>query len=1154
MKIQKPVYYFKERFLKGGLSKQRISETMDRFKKELDYSELMMALPEIMKIDTRFKQLIWGNLFPKDYTQLGVGNNYYYRSEGVIFEMNWLLVQIAKNKKKLGEFVKDRDSVYKHIALGAFDRAEYEVIEIEKKYGISVWTTEMRLTIYSLAEKEKQSFELLEKVNKARDEVTVKGKNGYVPLLAHFLFKRASSQSASSYEEELNAINKRNRNDFQIDRHKYYQFRLNYYAANDRTNLDSLLIYETANSLVDKYLSLINLIKWMFASSETERLIALEYATKLYGYVPDESLFPLLAYLLSDRLPDTYYDKEYIKIIDAYYCGKYRETVNLCKRFLRDNPNHFDCVLIYVQSLVFLNYSFSPIVNEQKSVTNQVAYLIYQSLNEPDNTTSLADLADYNKRIYGLPIAAGAHNYISEQRKNKTDYYQKALVLPSFSPLYALIWKDGEKDCAIKYYENAQKKGIKSVVIDYYLSKLKGDNNVYSEGIATYIVEEDLAKAEYTLQHYDNCISKFKSIFYNWGQYLLIGQMACEYIFESYVESGAKMDAISFFVDRYIQKKSLVNKIQTGSFMETLRRERYKKDVKNTIDLQIFVFLNAAEEEQKAHALQMYMNYLDAGTISELIDAIKNDIPQEKQEIFLFALVEGDILRHLLYIGSTKQMLEEQQIIVQYLTQLNSSNHELYEEYNKQILETMIIYENIRKLDESRIYVNEAAIIKYELRECENLYRQLATRNEIAKEVTSVYVLQTSEDGFKEDVDVRIMQTGFKTTHNVTTDISTQIFNLICQKYLFSKFGLKTYLSTRIRHGVLEGEIRSVFDSLHLMLTTQDNRFTPITYWRITYNLSPVEQDLLMQKLAFFSAQLGQIIDSFKSEVVQIKTKQEDPGMFDYVLPDEKKSYAVNLAQNKTDNYDDFCASILLFLDQVTEQSLVKIREYIHNTLQDKFIQLIGKLESEVECFTMSHFYPALKQVISLSRENIQGCLVKIEKWFSLQTGVYDDFNLKNQIELVWNVTERQYPNIKYNLTPDIDDANCILDASHYLDIADMLTIIYNNMFGHSKVENTRQFVISAKRIEDDLILHFENLTNEDDEVLNKMFETLLKSDNRYQLEGRSGLAKVMKIVRYDLLGSDDDFSVVAENGVCKVDVKINLNGLRKNKEEEKYE
>lgn len=1151
MKHQKPIYYFKERFLKGGLSKQKISETMNQFKKELDFDELQMALPEIMKIDTRFKHLIWGNLFPKDYTQLGVGNNFYYRSEGVVFEMNWILAQIAKNKTKLREFIKSRDIIYKYIALGDFDRAEYEIIEIENNFGVSVWTIEMRLTIYSLAEKEKQSFALLEKINKASDEVTEKGKTGYVPLLAHLLFKRACSQSASSYEEELNAINKRSRNAFQIDRQKYYQFRLNYYAATNREKLDSLLIYETANSLVDKYLSLINLIKWMFAGSEPERIIALEYALKIYGYVPDEVLFPFLAFSLSDKLPEVYYDKDYLKIIDAFYSMNYRETVQLCKPFLRENPNHFDCVLIYVQSLVFLNSSFSPIVNEQKSVTNQVAYLVYQTMIESDNTSSLADLSDYNKRIYGLPIAAGLHNYISEQKK-KFDYYQKALVQLSFDPLFTMVWDGEDRESPIKYLEKARNTIVKSYVVDYYLSKLKKDNVVYPNFIAPYIIEGDLAKEDYAMQRYEECISKCNALYKNWGQYLPIGQMTCEYSFKSYADSGAKMSAISFFVERFIQKKSQVNSINTENFMETLRRERYKKDVKNTIDLQIFVFLNASEDEQKAHTLQMYMNYLDANSMSELIDAIKDDIQQEKQELFFFALVEGDILRHLPYVGSTKQMLEEQQIIVQYLTQLNSINHELYEEYNKQILETMIIYENIRKLDESRIYINEAAIIKYELRECENLYKQLVARNEVAKTVTSVYVLQTSDDGLKENMDVKIMQTGFKATRNVTTDISTQIFNLICQKYLFSKFGLKTYLSTRIRHGVLEGEIRSVFDSLHLMLTTQNNRFTPITYWRQTYNLSSVEQDLLMQKLESFSAQLGQIIDNFKSEVVQIKSKQEDSGMFDYILPDEKKSYAVNLAQTTTEDYDGFCAGILLFLDKVTEQSLVKIREYIHITLQDKFIQLIGKLENEVDCFSSAHFYPALSETIALSRENIQGCLAKIEKWFSLQTGVYDDFNLRDQIELVWRVTERQYPNIRYNLSSDVEEADCIVDASHYLDIADMLTIFYNNMFGHCKVEDIRHFVINAKRMEDDVVLHFENYTDETDDVLNSIFEELLKSDNRYQFEGRSGLAKVKKIVCYDLLGSDEDFIVVAENGVCKVDVKLKLNNL--GKKEENYE
>lgn len=1142
MKHLKPLYYFKDRFLKGGLSKQKISETMNQFKKELDFNELMIVLPEIMKIDSRFIYSIWGNLFPKDYSKLGVGNNYYYRSKGVVYELNWLLVQFAKNKNKLCDFIKDRDSIYKYIALGQFDRAEYEIIEIEKKYGVSVWTTEMRLTIYSLAGTEQKSFILLEKINQAVDVVTEKGKTGYVPLLTHFLFKRSSSQSAKSYEDELNAINKRNRNDFQIDRHKYYQFRLNYYDAPDCTKLDSILIYENANALIDKYLSFLNLIKWMFAGSEEERIIAVDYASRLYTYIQDEMLFPFLAYISYDKMPITYYDVDYINILDAYYKMDYRNALTLCKRYIHNKPNHFNAVLIYVESLIHLDSTFSSIVNEENSVINKVASLLFQAMCDPDNSASLADLTDFNKRIYGLPIAAGVHNYISEQRKNSIDYYKVVLTHQCFDPQFSYVWK--ETDIANNYLKKAYEYGIKSITVDYYLSK--NNDSVCIEGIAPYIISSDIAQKDYALNHFEDCIIRCKSLFDEWGHFLPIGQMSCEYSFRSYVEFGAKMDAISFFVDRYIEKKSLVNRIQTKSFMDDLRRERFKKDVRNTIDLQIFIFLNATEDEQKAHALQMYMNYLDASSMSELIEAIEDNISQEKQEIFLFSLVEGDILRHLPYIGSTKQMLEEQQIIVQYLTQMDSKNHEIYEEYNKQILETMIIYENIKKLDESRIYVNEAAIIQYELKDCENLYRQLATRNEVTKTVRSIYVLQTSDDGVQENLDEKIMQSGFKATHNVTTDISTQIFNLICQKYLFSKFGLKTYLSTRIRHGVLEGEIRSVFDSLHLMLTTQNNKFTPISFWRRTYALSTTEQDLLMQKLESFSANLGHLIDLFKSEVVQIKTKQEESGMFDYILPDEKKSYAVNLAQDKTDSYDDFCASILLFLDQVTEQSLVKIRDYIHNTFQDKFIQLIGQLENDVDCFSTTHFYPALIKAISMSRENIQGCLAKIEKWFSLQTGVYDDFNFKDLINLVWKVTERQYPNIRYEVNFDIEAADCVIDSSHYLDIADLLTIIYNNMFGHSKEEEVRRFVVDANRIDDNLVLHFENNTDDNDDILNNTFTELLKSDNRYQMEGRSGLAKVKKIVRYDLNGSDDDISLVAEKGVCIVDIRLNLLFLKK--------
>ena len=153
---------------------------------------------------------------------------------------------------------------------------------------------------------------------------------------------------------------------------------------------------------------------------------------------------------------------------------------------------------------------------------------------------------------------------------------------------------------------------------------------------------------------------------------------------------------------------------------------------------------------------------------------------------------------------------------------------------------------------------------------------------------------------------------------------------------------------------------------------------------------------------------------------------------------------------------------------------------------------------------------------------------------------------MKDQIELVWRVTERQYPNVKFHLDKRINDTDFIVDASHYLDIADMLTILFNNMFSHSIVKNPRDYHISANRDGEFVLLHFENQTCEDDDLLNATFAELLKLDNRLQLEGRSGLAKVKKIIIFDLQGKEEDFSIIAEQGICKVDVRLRLNSLLK--------
>ena len=275
-------------------------------------------------------------------------------------------------------------------------------------------------------------------------------------------------------------------------------------------------------------------------------------------------------------------------------------------------------------------------------------------------------------------------------------------------------------------------------------------------------------------------------------------------------------------------------KIMTSDLINSMYHEKYKKGVKNGLDLQLFVFLNATEDEKKSALLERFCNYKDVELVSDLIPELDTEMKNspEKVELYLFLLASEDILRHMLYITSTKKMLEEQQKISQYLTTLNTSPRiDDYKALNQEIVDTMIVYQNIRKIDESKIYVNQAALMKYEFAEHEGLYNQFRNQFANSGQTNSYYIVNTISDWTDINKDRALIRTKVKFTSKAFIDSACQVFTVIRDKFLFSKFGLKTYLTTRIRHGVLEGVLRSGYDGLHLLLTTVNNKYIPTNYW-----------------------------------------------------------------------------------------------------------------------------------------------------------------------------------------------------------------------------------------------------------------------------------------------------------------------------------
>lgn len=110
-------------------------------------------------------------------------------------------------------------------------------------------------------------------------------------------------------------------------------------------------------------------------------------------------------------------------------------------------------------------------------------------------------------------------------------------------------------------------------------------------------------------------------------EYIPTVQTAVEYTFMSYINMGVtyRQKAIRFYVEKYIENKAFVSKVDTRQFMMDIKNSRYE-GLKNDIDFLIFILLNAENYPQKQFVLESYCKYENATYPSDLLDKLKREI------------------------------------------------------------------------------------------------------------------------------------------------------------------------------------------------------------------------------------------------------------------------------------------------------------------------------------------------------------------------------------------------------------------------------------------------------------------------------------------------------------------------------------------------
>lgn len=1104
---------------------------------------IMSFTDDLHKRHSPIDSVIWGNALPMSIKKMGNGDNcYFFKPVSLDNELNWVITGLRRYKKQLQTFVQIRDAVERHILLGKYQEANTLLEESLQKVGYTVWYYEMKFVIYGYQDNLNAVLTLLSNVNKEKKN----DRCGVISELLNSLANRSlRNSSAIEYDNNLISKYKRNRTEFQNDRYNYYLFRLNYYQHYDIDDLSVTLIMESLNSVIDRYNLLLYVLR-SYLVKEPEHLASiLHFARKLYHMSGDAQLYPFLAIDDVQKLPEAYFSKDFVHILDCYYTGRYEETISACREYLRENPSNFDVVKFYSRALLFIHRGFRYIDSNHDSILNEIAFNVYKVMTEKDNDQYKDRLYKLNKHIYGFHIAAGLDFFIREERNTTRSETLKQLSMTCFDPYFCGIYQDD--DVRQEYIESALNLMPKSKALNY--QKQRVSNEVIEDtSIVPYIRDIDNAKILFANEKYEEALVKWYDILDDNHDITPTAQTAVEFIFRSYIKLGVdyRQKAIQFYIEKYLDNKSFVSKIDTHQFLEDIKKQRYA-GIRNNIDFLLFVFLNAEKYPQKQFVLEQYCEYEYVKYPSELIDILA-DKPIAKVELFFTILLTDDILYHHYKLKSTMAVLEEKLKIVTFL-RMKFPAENRYNDIYTELMHELIAYRGMKKLDDSKIYVNEDAVLKYELQDIADLYDRFKKQAALASK-GRVYYLVDGLDYSNKEKSVEMIKNAATYSENVVAEAATQLFDVIRRAFLKSRFGLGTYLSTRIRHGVFEGELRSGLARLDLVYNTESTIYIPNQIWRRDFNLDTQNNDKLNKCIIDFSRRIDKLITDFKDTVIQIHVDENDTmkGDFDYeVSTDDICDRFLKIEANVSD-VEDFCRQVMNYLWEITEQRLEIIRDKVKNELSPNMFALLTEFETSIQPLsTVPELYKHLTSTINKAREELTAKLSKVEKWFYRQETKYDDFLLDNHMQMAMETAVKYMPDLNEKCNDLSLDIKLYIRSEYSASMFDLFTIFFSNMLKYCKKDKTCTIGITPMMKNGHIFhLHLDNdlPDDTDEDKLNQIFRERLHDQHRLQKEKGSGLVKAMNILKFEFGDQNNTFTIEARNGKCHTDIYFNLYGM----------
>ncbi len=650
------------------------------------------------------------------------------------------------------------------------------------------------------------------------------------------------------------------------------------------------------------------------------------------------------------------------------------------------------------------------------------------------------------------------------------------------------------------------------------------------------VVLEIKIHRELEFEHFDVALSLARELDQRRSQYTR--RLAARYIAHCLLKLRRHDEAIDFVVERTMSDPAAVFMLPISDCAERLdkpTRKLFAGKLSTPIVLDLFSrYASDRLDNVRAYA---YEDFLIANGVERPSEILRFAERFDRKLLiyYLHKICVPGIMQVSSAFRGSQELEQERLAICSMLRQIDEPNTKEYESEIREITRNQVIQAGVRYVDKSRIFVDLAAIHRWAERNLKEGFVRYRALLEAGVDTGVTAFTEALEDALeKGDATRAVLALPKNEANDLLADLVSRVF-VECMTN--PEYGLDCYLSMRIRHGALSGQLRGPLEEQKIITQREggSQQYKSNEFWLQKLNyLFPIVHRV-DTRLAQFSHDYDSAIDEFAREFIQVHSIEKESGLFSKALPELFLGAIASQVKPDT-TFDDFISVCFHWFWQRVELDLKTVRKQIDEKLKPKVNSLFAALQSDLESVVAGAPTAELDRAILNAQTGAQNALNQVNEWFRLRKPeTAPSLTIEEIIEIGLRCVESIHPDFRPQISQTIPTMTPFLD---WTSLSDIFFIVFENIQRHSGIVRPAVEITASETQEQFRLMVKSEVDASVDRAEAEIRVARIKmaiSEGSYQRgvrsEGGTGLMKLRKIIGQNTKKSNHlDFGFTQDN------------------------